>query len=62
MEEEIFGPVLTVYVYEDNQYEEILQLCNETSPYGLTGSIFANDRKAIIKPMKCYASQQVTST
>jgi len=45
MEEEIFGPVLTVYVYEDNQYEEILQLCNETSPYGLTGSIFANDRK-----------------
>jgi len=57
MEEEIFGPVLTVYVYEDNQYEEILQLCNETSPYGLTGSIFANE-----KPMKCYASQQVTST
>jgi len=49
MEEEIFGPVLTVYVYEDNQYEEILQLCNETSPYGLTGSIFANDRKAINK-------------
>ena len=47
MEEEIFGPVLTVYVYEDSQYEEILQLCNETSPYGLTGSIFANDRKAI---------------
>jgi len=51
MEEEIFGPVLTVYVYEDNQYEEILQLCNETSPYGLTGSIFANDRKAINKSL-----------
>jgi len=62
MEEEIFGPVLTVYVYEDNQYEEILQLCNETSPYGLTGSIFANDRKAINKAYECYASQQVTST
>ncbi len=47
MEEEIFGPVLTVYVYEDHRYEEVLHLCNETSPYGLTGGIFALDRCAL---------------
>ncbi len=47
MEEEIFGPVLTLYVYEDNKYEETLQLCDETSPFSLTGAIFAQDRKAI---------------
>jgi len=47
MEEEIFGPVLTVYVYEDSRYEEVLHLCNETSPYGLTGGIFAKDRCAL---------------
>ncbi len=46
MEEEIFGPVLTVYVYEDRDYEKTLELCDSTSPYGLTGSIFATDRKA----------------
>ncbi|MFO7951660.1 MAG: L-glutamate gamma-semialdehyde dehydrogenase [Bacillota bacterium] len=49
MEEEIFGPVLTVYVYPDDQYEEILHLCNETSPYGLTGSIMAKDKAATVK-------------
>ncbi len=47
MEEEIFGPVLTIFVYDDNKYEETLHLCDETSPYSLTGSIFAQDRKAI---------------
>ncbi|MDO5017485.1 MAG: L-glutamate gamma-semialdehyde dehydrogenase [Porphyromonas sp.] len=47
MQEEIFGPVLTLFVYDDHQYEEILALCDETSPYGLTGSIFAEDRYAI---------------
>jgi 1-pyrroline-5-carboxylate dehydrogenase len=47
MEEEIFGPVLAVYVYPDAQFEETLQLCDETSPYGLTGSIFAQDRRII---------------
>ncbi len=49
MQEEIFGPVLSVYVYDDDKYEETLHLCNETSPYGLTGSIFATDREAIVK-------------
>ncbi len=52
MQEEIFGPVLTVYVYEDAKYEEVLELCNETSPYGLTGAVFANDREAVEKAEK----------
>lgn len=47
MTEEIFGPVITIYVYDDNQYEETLEVCDRTSPYGLTGSIFARDRYAI---------------
>lgn len=47
MVEEIFGPVITIYVYEDNKYEETLELCDRTSPYGLTGSIFASDRYAV---------------
>uniref|UniRef100_A0A832DEU5 L-glutamate gamma-semialdehyde dehydrogenase n=1 Tax=Ignavibacterium album TaxID=591197 RepID=A0A832DEU5_9BACT len=49
MQEEIFGPVLTIYVYDDNKLDETLTLCDETSPYGLTGAIFAQDRKAIVK-------------
>jgi 1-pyrroline-5-carboxylate dehydrogenase len=47
MVEEIFGPVLTLYVYPETEFEETLELCNTTSPYGLTGSIIAEDRKAI---------------
>ncbi|HHT73573.1 MAG TPA: L-glutamate gamma-semialdehyde dehydrogenase [Firmicutes bacterium] len=47
MEEEIFGPVLTIYVYDDGDLEGALELCNTTSPYGLTGSVFAQDRYAI---------------
>ena len=47
MEEEIFGPVLTAYVYEDDKYEEVLDLCDKTSPYALTGAIWAQDRYAI---------------
>ena len=47
MEEEIFGPILTIYVYDDDKYEETLHICDETSPYGLTGSIFAEDREAM---------------
>lgn len=52
MQEEIFGPVLTVYIYDDGKYEETLELCDKTSPYGLTGSIFANDRLAIEKAVE----------
>ncbi|MGD2039908.1 MAG: L-glutamate gamma-semialdehyde dehydrogenase [Anaerolineae bacterium] len=47
MEEEIFGPVLTVYVYPETAYEETLHLCDTTSPYGLTGAVFAQDRRAV---------------
>lgn len=45
--EELFGPVLTVYVYEDTKFSETLKLVDETSPYALTGAIFAQDRYAI---------------
>ena len=47
MTEELFGPILTVYPYPDGKFEETLQLADRTSPYGLTGAIFARDRKAI---------------
>ncbi len=47
MEEEIFGPVMTIYVYDDADYEKTLHLCDDTSPYALTGAIFATDRDAI---------------
>lgn len=47
MEEEIFGPVLTVYVYKDKDFLETVQLVDQTSPYGLTGSIFAHDRHVL---------------
>ena len=44
--EEIFGPVLTIFVYDDSKYEEILEMVDNTSPYALTGSIFSNNRFA----------------
>jgi 1-pyrroline-5-carboxylate dehydrogenase len=47
MQEEIFGPVVTVFVYEDSQIEETLELVDTTSPYALTGAIFSQDRKAV---------------
>jgi 1-pyrroline-5-carboxylate dehydrogenase len=45
--EEIFAPLVSTYVYPDSQYEETLRLCDESTPYALTGAIFARDRKAI---------------
>ncbi len=47
MVEEIFGPVITVYVYDDDKLDETLSLCDTTSAYALTGAIFARDRAAI---------------
>ena len=47
MREELFGPILTVYPYADAKFEETLELCDRTSPYALTGAIFARDRQAI---------------
>ncbi len=47
MEEEIFGPVLTVYVYDDKDVDKAVELCDTTSPYGLTGAVFGKDRLAV---------------
>ena len=49
MEEEIFGPVLTVFPYDDEKVDEAVKLCDETSPYGLTGAVFGKDRLAVEK-------------
>jgi 1-pyrroline-5-carboxylate dehydrogenase len=49
MEEEIFGPVITIFIYDDRKYAETLNLCDETSPYALTGSIFSNDKYAMMQ-------------
>ena len=51
MVEEIFGPVMTIFVYPEAEYEHTLDICDQTSPYALTGSIFALDRGAIVKAM-----------
>ncbi|MFD2248413.1 L-glutamate gamma-semialdehyde dehydrogenase [Pontibacter ruber] len=45
--EEIFGPVISIYVYDENNFEETLELVNSTSPYALTGAIFGRDRYAV---------------
>jgi 1-pyrroline-5-carboxylate dehydrogenase len=47
--EEIFGPVITVYVYDDTQWEQTLELLDSTSPYALTGAVFADDRAAVLQ-------------
>jgi 1-pyrroline-5-carboxylate dehydrogenase len=49
MVEEIFGPVMTIYIYDDAAFEETLKLCDETTAYALTGAIFAIEKKAICK-------------
>ncbi len=48
MQEEIFGPVLTIYVYKADEYEKTLELCDQTSPYALTGAVFSKDRAATL--------------
>jgi 1-pyrroline-5-carboxylate dehydrogenase len=49
--EEIFGPVVTAYVYEDQKWSETLKTVDSTSPYALTGAVFAQDRAAILEAM-----------
>ena len=49
MKEEIFGPVLTIYVYSDNRFNQLLETIDNTSPYALTGAIFSEDREVISK-------------
>jgi 1-pyrroline-5-carboxylate dehydrogenase len=50
--EEIFGPVVTAYVYDDDKWEETLALVDRTSPYALTGSVFAQDRDAVAQAQR----------
>ncbi len=52
MQEEIFGPVLTVYVYKDNDYDQTLELINTTSQYALTGAVFSEDEKIIAHTLR----------
>lgn len=52
METELFGPVVTVYVYEDAKWEETLELVNATSEYALTGAVFSQDRYALNQAIK----------
>ena len=52
MVEEIFGPVTCIYIYEDREYDKTLELVDETSPYALTGAIFATEQAAIDKAYK----------
>ncbi|MEW6336179.1 MAG: L-glutamate gamma-semialdehyde dehydrogenase [Acidobacteriota bacterium] len=49
IQEEIFGPVLTIFVYDESRLDEALELCDTGSPYALTGAVFADDRHAIVK-------------
>ncbi len=49
LREEIFGPVVTTYVYDDGKWAETMDLVNRTSPYALTGAIFAQDRRAVVE-------------
>jgi len=49
LREELFGPILTVHVYDDRRYAETLELVDRTGPYGLTGAVFARDRAAIVQ-------------
>lgn len=50
--EEIFGPVMTIYVYDENKWDETLDILDKTSDYALTGAIFSQDRYAIVSGMK----------
>lgn len=52
MKRELFGPVVTIFIYEDDDFEETLTLIDQTSVYALTGAVFANDRYAIDKALK----------
>ncbi len=51
MEEELFGPILTIYIYEDRNFEKILKIIDETSEYGLTGAVFSKNRNIIDKSL-----------
>ncbi|RPG58725.1 MAG: L-glutamate gamma-semialdehyde dehydrogenase [Flavobacteriales bacterium TMED191] len=52
MEEELFGPILTIFIYQDKNFDKTLKLIDETSEYGLTGAVFAKNRKIINESLK----------
>ena len=62
LSEEIFGPVVTVYVYDDARWAETLRLVDGTSPYALTGAVFAQDRQAVREATWPCATPPATST
>ena len=49
MRDELFGPIVTAYVYPEKEWEETLELVDETAPYALTGAVFSDDREAVIE-------------
>ncbi|MDD3831118.1 MAG: L-glutamate gamma-semialdehyde dehydrogenase [Clostridia bacterium] len=54
--EEVFGPVLTIYVYDDTEFEPTMESCDKASMYALTGSIFARDRQVLVKMEKALSN------
>ena len=54
METELFGPVMSIYIYDDDKLDEAMKLCDETSRYGLTGSIFSNDSYAAARALDAF--------
>lgn len=52
MVEEIFGPIMTIYVYKDSEFEDTMKICDSSTPYSLTGAFFADDRSAILDAEK----------
>lgn len=52
MVKEIFGPIVSIYVYDDDKLDETLKICDTASAYALTGAIFAQDREAIVRMEK----------
>ncbi len=62
MREEIFGPVLTVYVYRTTKWDETLELVDKSAPYALTGAIFSDDGMRSSTPRRRSATRPATST
>ena len=62
LRDELFGPVVTAYVYPENEYEQTLELVDRTAPYGLTGAVFARDRSAIELAATSSSTRPATST
>jgi acyl-CoA reductase-like NAD-dependent aldehyde dehydrogenase len=60
--EELFGPVVTTYVYDDKRWDDTLKLVDEGAPYALTGAVFADDRYAVEEAHQALATRPATST